>query len=112
MFVRYVPAPTQGSPCFNQEQNTPRVRPCGAVAPLPPSLLLLLLLPSPLPCTQVMDVIEARGLTKRIHRTQNKWTSVKIGIMAWFSRRLRERLLEVSEQLAAKDLEIAQLHFQ
>ncbi|GLI60595.1 hypothetical protein VaNZ11_002742 [Volvox africanus] len=61
--------------------------------------------------TVVMDIIESRGLTTRINRATHKWSSVKIGIMAWFSRRLRERLLAVSEQLAAKDLEIAQLHY-
>ncbi|GIL91135.1 hypothetical protein Vretifemale_18794 [Volvox reticuliferus] len=61
--------------------------------------------------TVVMDIIESRGLTTRINRATHKWSTVKIGIMAWFSRRLRERLLAVSEQLAAKDLEIAQLHY-
>eukprot|EP00198_Chlamydomonas_reinhardtii_P000344 XP_001689679.1 predicted protein [Chlamydomonas reinhardtii] len=59
---------------------------------------------------EVFEIMEARGLLDKLNTSNAKWANVKIGIMAWFSAKLRKRLLEVTEQLAAKDLEIAQLH--
>lgn len=59
---------------------------------------------------KVFEIMEARGLLDKLNTSNAKWANVKIGIMAWFSAKLRKRLLEVTEQLAAKDLEIAQLH--
>ncbi|GFR39671.1 hypothetical protein Agub_g142 [Astrephomene gubernaculifera] len=60
---------------------------------------------------EVMEIIESRGLANRLTKSNVKWANVKIGIMAWFSNKLRAKLQTVTEQLAAKDLEIAQLHF-
>ncbi|KAG2448505.1 hypothetical protein HYH02_006396 [Chlamydomonas schloesseri] len=59
---------------------------------------------------EVFEIMEARGLLDKVNTSNAKWANVKIGIMAWFSGQLRKRLLEVTEQLAGKDLEIAQLH--
>ncbi len=39
-----------------------------------------------------------------------KWSRIKMAILAWFSSKLRARLTTALEQLAAKDLEIQEIH--
>ncbi|KAG2495568.1 hypothetical protein HYH03_006168 [Edaphochlamys debaryana] len=58
---------------------------------------------------EVLAIMRSRGLASR-PSANAKWFGIKIAIMSWFSNKLRARLTEAVEQLATKDLEIANLH--
>lgn len=54
-------------------------------------------------------MLHSCGVTNRLHATQTKWMRFKIQLLAFFSNRLRAKLVEEKEKSAKLELELARV---